>query len=776
MLAHVEALVGGVDHEGVVQQALLLQVVEHTAHVIVERLHHLGIVAHVALVLPFGQLASLRVLLVELLDDGCVEGIVLGTLFGRQTANEGFISSLERRLEVLAVHLRVVHDVHILPDAHLLRSGGRTAFVVVIEVVGHGESLVLVEGEILQLGQPVAVDGLVVDEEAERFVLVAPVLHPVDTLVGDEVGQIAFLRDGIVLHGDEARVVVVALAGQDFPIVEAGGQAFEVPLADDGRLVARLLEQLGHGLLGAVEHAGGVVREAVGVAVLARNHAGTAGAAQRVGHEAVGEAHTVGGDAVEVGRLDVAAVVAAHHLRRVVVGHDVDDVVGLGLGLLLRGAGREEGQHGCRARKRVQQRGGEVEILHINKVLSVVNFQVGNLALERAGLLEREDKRTDIVHGVLATIEVAFLDVHRLNELAVNIERGGTVVTLHLYVQLLARIGTKTEGVQIAVARKTETAADGIGQVEDSVVRTEELGAGSLVGSLEVEADGIAVAYLLMGQAGTRTYFGHFVNQAFGAADTAQLVDAGSFAQTLTQTVEVGVWQACLCAPRLGGQRLQGGEEAVMDVLDGDTVAHMVVPHGKHTTQNGGVFLLEDSLAHVGGRPLLIEILGIQVVVVVTGGRHDVNQAVGDADELVALTHHLLGVGIAVVPGTHDDVLRLDGRLAGSMGQRTPYAGLLAVALHQTDVTVGKGTELLDYIFLLVGVFVGADVDTRTSEYGLVAFQIFLEEAVHELVSLGIEQVEMIHAILFTAYFGLIMAEGQRMGGRVDFGDNLDET
>ena len=188
-----------------------------------------------------------------------------------------------------------------------------------------------------------------VDEEAEGLILVALVLHPVDALVGNKVGQVAFLLDGIVLHGNEARIVIVTLAGQDFPVVEARRQAFEVPLADDGRLIARLLEQLGHGLLGAVEHAGRVVREAVGVAVLARNHAGTAGTAQRVGHEAVGEAHAVGGNAVEVGRLDVATVVATHHLRRVVVSHDVDDVVRLGLGLLLRRAGREQGQHNCRA-------------------------------------------------------------------------------------------------------------------------------------------------------------------------------------------------------------------------------------------------------------------------------------------------------------------------------------------------------------------------------------------------------------------------------------------
>ena len=89
---------------------------------------------------------------------------------------------------------------------------------------------------------------------------------------------------------------------------------------------------------------------------------------------------------------------------------------------------------------------------------------------------------------------------------------------------------------------------------------------------------------------------------------------------------------------------------------------------------------------------------------------------------------------------------------------------------------VGEGTELLDYVFLLIGVLIGTDVDTRAAEYGFVTFQIFLEEAVHELVSLGIEQVEMVHTILLATYLRLVMGESQRMGRRIDFGDNLYET
>ena len=111
----------------------------------------------------------------------------------------------------------------------------------------------------------------------------------------------------------------------------------------------------------------------------------------------------------------------------------------------------------------------------------VIDFQVGDLALERAGLLEREDEGANVVHGVLATVEVAFLDVHRLDELAIDEKRSGAIVSLHLHVQLFARIGTELEGVQIAIACKAKTSANGVGQVEDCVIRTEQLGTGSLL-------------------------------------------------------------------------------------------------------------------------------------------------------------------------------------------------------------------------------------------------------------------------------------------------------
>jgi hypothetical protein len=92
----------------------------------------------------------------------------------------------------------------------------------------------------------------------------------------------------------------------------------EVPLADDGRLVAGLLQQLGEGLLGSVELIS-VAEEAVQVAVLARLDDRPAGPADRVGDVAVVETHALFGEPVEVGRLVELQPIGRHFL----VGADV---------------------------------------------------------------------------------------------------------------------------------------------------------------------------------------------------------------------------------------------------------------------------------------------------------------------------------------------------------------------------------------------------------------------------------------------------------------------
>ena len=214
----------------------------------------------------------------------------------------------------------------------------------------------------------------------------------------------------------------------------------------------------------------------------------------------------------------------------------------------------------------------------------------------------------------------------------------------------------------------------------------------------------------------------------------------------------------------------------MMYILDGDAVTHMIVPNGKHATQNGRMLLIEHHLSYMGRRPLVVQIFVIQIVMIITRHRDNIDQTVGDADQFVTLLHHSFGFGIAIIPGTHDDILRLDRSITCCMGQRSPHTSLLAITLDQPDIAVGKGTELLDYIFLLVGIFVSADVHTRSPEDRFVTLQILLEKSIHECIRFGVEQIQMVHAVLAAAYFGLVMSECQRMGRSIYFGNDFDKT
>lgn len=105
-----------------------------------------------------------------------------------------------------------------------------------------------------------------------------------------------------------------------------------MPFADHGGLVAGGLEELGDGFTLWVQ---GVVEgvDAVLVTVLTGEDGGAGGGADGVGHEAVGEAGSLGGKAVDVGCAVDAAAVGGDGVGGVVVGHDEQDVgAGGGLG------------------------------------------------------------------------------------------------------------------------------------------------------------------------------------------------------------------------------------------------------------------------------------------------------------------------------------------------------------------------------------------------------------------------------------------------------------
>ena len=116
----------------------------------------------------------------------------------------------------------------------------------------------------------------VLHHEDEGFFFVALGAEPLLGLVGDDLADVASFP--VVAFGcDEVGIVVAALAGEDFPVVETGGLTGKVPFANQGGLITDFLEELGKGLLGTVELGGFVFVEAVEVAVFAGQDGGYTG-------------------------------------------------------------------------------------------------------------------------------------------------------------------------------------------------------------------------------------------------------------------------------------------------------------------------------------------------------------------------------------------------------------------------------------------------------------------------------------------------------------------
>src|SRR3546814_14204894 len=75
----------------------------------------------------------------------------------------------------------------------------------------------------------------------EGFRLVAPVLQPVEAVVGDQVGRIA-LDDAAPLLRDDVGVIIFALVVEHLPVVDAdpGGRGIDMPFAEHRGSIDRL--------------------------------------------------------------------------------------------------------------------------------------------------------------------------------------------------------------------------------------------------------------------------------------------------------------------------------------------------------------------------------------------------------------------------------------------------------------------------------------------------------------------------------------------------------
>ena len=225
MFTHVPTLIGAVDDDGVLGETALVEEGEYATDVVVDRCHAAQVVLRIALVLPAHEILALERDLAEGVVLGAVGTIPLCALLRSQVA-------WRDELEVVLGQ--------VLGDRHLLLPGRLAAATPVVEQRRRLRDLhVVVQGEVVGTGLPVAVWRLVLEHQEERLVVLARLLQPGQREVREDVGGVALPRNQLPIAA-HAGVVVGPLAAQDVPVIEARGLALQVPLADQGRLVARI--------------------------------------------------------------------------------------------------------------------------------------------------------------------------------------------------------------------------------------------------------------------------------------------------------------------------------------------------------------------------------------------------------------------------------------------------------------------------------------------------------------------------------------------------------
>ena len=229
MVADVESLVGGVNDDGIVGDAESFEAFHDSANGFVDTFHAAEVIFGVPLIFPTNEILPGEICFFE---RGVGRGVVilengeLGRCHPLHILKSGAVGTPDlmpdrhvgiELVEEVEVEIHVVVNFEFLP----LHNGS-----VILPVIEEGRGLrdgkIFIEFEVAQGRHPVAVGSLMLAHEEEGLIGLGLFCEPVHGEVGDDVGAVAqgfFTAVG----GEEVGVVVVALAGENFPCVKALG-------------------------------------------------------------------------------------------------------------------------------------------------------------------------------------------------------------------------------------------------------------------------------------------------------------------------------------------------------------------------------------------------------------------------------------------------------------------------------------------------------------------------------------------------------------------------
>ena len=121
-------------------------------------------------------------------------------------------------MHAVAHHFKIINDVLVFINTHILLRVSRTTFVIIKKIVRKFKRFVFIGIQMCGIGHPVAVDSLVVNEKTKRLILVALLLEPTQTQIGNDIGHIPIVLCATV-GCDENGIVIISLTGKNLSMV-----------------------------------------------------------------------------------------------------------------------------------------------------------------------------------------------------------------------------------------------------------------------------------------------------------------------------------------------------------------------------------------------------------------------------------------------------------------------------------------------------------------------------------------------------------------------------
>src|SRR5688572_2959117 len=157
-----------------------------------------------------------------------------------------------------------------------------SCLIIIKIILCNGKSAAVRKETVFFFGHRVAMRRFLLVDHEKGFILIS-FSQPVDSKIGREVSYITFCFFANTIL-NKIRIIIFSLPGQYIPVIKPYGIRDQMPFANNGSLVACIMQNCSNGLLFVIKFAV-IIRESVYMTVLAGKHYGTTGPANGISNK-----------------------------------------------------------------------------------------------------------------------------------------------------------------------------------------------------------------------------------------------------------------------------------------------------------------------------------------------------------------------------------------------------------------------------------------------------------------------------------------------------------